>query len=272
MNVEKYVDASEKLDVGGLDWDAAARAGLSDDERFILTYFADIESQTLLYLRDLLRTDAALEPEVSGFLAAWNYEEYFHGRAIGKLLAACGSPPAPPSKVRGLARFREKIEALGGAVLARLFPRQFPALYMTWGAINELTTLRGYERIAATTRNPVLRELCLRIAKQERRHFAFYFNGARERLQRSRVARWLCRNVLSRFWSPVGAGVKSDAEVAQLVSSLFPGDASRALADSVDGRIAELPGLTGIDLMSRYTRSLADNAKMLPWPSARITA
>jgi hypothetical protein len=272
MNVEKYVDASEKLDVSDLDWDAAARAGLSDNERFILTYFADIESQTIMYLRDLLRTDAALEPEVTGFLAAWNYEEYFHGRAIGKLLAACGTPPAPPARVRGLARFREKIEALGGAMLSRLFPRQFPALYMTWGAINELTTLRGYERIAATTANAVLRELCLRIARQERRHFAFYFNGARERLRTSRLSRWLVRNVLSRFWSPVGAGVKSDAEVARLVSSLFPGDAAAALAQSVDGRIAELPGLDGIGLMGRYTRSLGRDARLLPWPSARITA
>jgi hypothetical protein len=272
MNVEKYIEASEKLSLEGLDFEAAARAGLSDDERFILTYFADIESQTIVYLRDLLRTDAALEPEMTGFLAAWNYEEYFHGRAIGRLLAACGVVPQPTAAVRALARFREKLEALGGAVLSRLFGPQFPALYMTWGAVNELTTLRGYERIAATTRNPVLRELCLRIAKQERRHFAFYFNGARERLAGSRLARWLTRTVLRHFWSPVGAGVKSDTDVARLVGSLFPGDAARALADSVDGRIGELPGLGGIALMTRYTRSLGSGAKLWSWPSARIAA
>jgi len=272
MNVEKYIEASEKLNLEGLDLSAAAEAGLSDDERFILTYFADIESQTIIYLRDLLRTDAALEPEVTGFLAAWNYEEYFHGRAISRLLAACGVPPASPAAVRGLARFSEKVEAFGGSLLSRFFRRQFPALYMTWGAINELTTLRGYERIAATTRNPVLRELCLRIAKQERRHFAFYFSGARQRLASSRVARWLTRNVLRRFWSPVGAGVKSATEVARLVSSLFPGEAAGTLAESVDRRIAKLPGLDGIDLMTRYTRSLAGGAKLLPWSSARITA
>jgi rubrerythrin len=272
MNVEKYIEASEKLDLTGLDLAAAAAVGLSDDERFILTYFADIESQTIIYLRDLLRTDAALEPEVTGFLAAWNYEEYFHGRAISRLLAACGDAPSPPAAVRGLAKFSEKIEAFGGALLSRFFRRQFPALYMTWGAINELTTLRGYERIAATTRNPVVRELCLRIAKQERRHFAFYFNSARQRLGRSRVARWLTRTVLRHFWSPVGAGVKSATEVARLVSSLFPGEAARTLAESVDGRIAELPGLDGIDLMRRYTRSLGGSAKLLPWPSARIAA
>jgi hypothetical protein len=113
---------------------------------------------------------------------------------------------------------------------------------------------------------------CRRIAKQERRHFAFYFNGARQRLARSRVARWLTRTVLRHFWSPVGAGVKSATEVARLVSSLFPGDAARMLAKSVDGRIAELPGLDGIDLMTRYTRSLSGSAKLLAWPSARIAA
>jgi hypothetical protein len=267
MNVEKYIEASEKLNLQGLDFHAAARVGLTDDEQFILSYFADIESQTIIYLRDLLRTDAALEPTVTGFLAAWNYEEYFHGRAISRLLAACGVSPRPPAEVRGLARFSEKLEAAGGALLSRLFWRQFPALYMTWGAINELTTLRGYERIAQTTRNPVLRELCERIAKQERRHFAFYFNSARERLSGSRLARWLTRTVLRRFWSPVGAGVKSDAEVARLVASLFPGDAARVLADSVDGRIAELPGLSGIALMTRYTRSLS-TARLPAWSIA----
>src|SRR5262249_54288082 len=146
------------------------------------------------------RTDAALEPVVTGFLAAWNYEEYFHGRAIARLLSACGVAPESPARVRGLARFREKIEALGGSLLSRFFPRAFPALYMAWGAINELTTLRGYERIVKTTQNPVLRELCLRIAKQERRHFAFYFNGARERLARSSTARWLTRTILRYAW------------------------------------------------------------------------
>ena len=50
-----------KVQVDDLDWDLAAKHGLTDDEAFIITYFADIEGQTIVYLRDFLHTRAALE-------------------------------------------------------------------------------------------------------------------------------------------------------------------------------------------------------------------
>ena len=40
MGIDKFLDSSEKVSVEGLDWEAARRAGLSDEERFVLTYFA----------------------------------------------------------------------------------------------------------------------------------------------------------------------------------------------------------------------------------------
>jgi rubrerythrin len=259
MKIGKYLDASEKLDLSGLDWELARRVGLTTEERFVLTYFADVESQTILYMRDLLHTRTALEPDVIAFLSMWNYEECFHGRAIAQLLAECGYPlgGSRAAQVRGAARLREKVEALGGALLSRLFGEAFPAVYFSWGAINELTTLRGYERIIATTRNPVVAELCRRIAKQERRHFAYYFNSARERLAASRGAQRLTRWVLTRFWSPVGAGVKRDEEVALLLRSLFPGSLAAGLAAEVDGRTDTLPGLCGMRLMGRFADALS---------------
>ena len=254
MDVERYAELSEKVDLAGLDWTLARRVGLSEDERFILTYFSDIESQTIVYLRDLLKTKDALAPDVMAFLSIWNYEEFFHGRALARLLAECGHPLLErcTERVRAQARLSERLEALGGALLSRLFRDQFPALYMTWGALNELTTLRGYERIIETTANPVLAELCRRIAKQERRHFAWYYNSARERLLASRSAQRLTRLILRWFWSPVGAGVKSEAEVARLLRTLFPGPAAAGLAAAVDAKMAALPGLAGLTLMGRY--------------------
>ena len=59
--------------------------------------------------------------------------------------------------------------------------KRFVSLWMFWGALQECLTMQAYEEIIRTTQNPVLAELFKRIAKQERRHFAYYFNQARTR-------------------------------------------------------------------------------------------
>jgi rubrerythrin len=254
MQLDTYLSRSGKLDLSGIDWEASRRFGLTDDERFILTYFADIESQTIAYLRDLLRMKDALSPRIMAFLTIWNYEEFFHGRALTRLLEECGQALSPDrvAAVRERASVSERLQALGAVALSWLFRDSFSAVYYAWGAINELTTLQGYEELAARTRNPVLAELCRRIAKQERRHFAWYFHSARERLCESARARWLTRSLLRLAWSPVGAGVKTNEEVARLLRSLFPGSRREALTATVDERIDALPGLAHLALMTRY--------------------
>jgi rubrerythrin len=258
MDIDKFLASSEKIRVDDLDLGKARLAGLAEDERFILTYFSDIEGQTIVYLRDFLHTRAALEPEVIAFLSMWNYEEFFHGKVIAELLAECGHPlgGARIAEVRKTARLRETIEAALATILSKIFAREFPAVYMTWGAIQELTTLRGYEQIIATTGNPIVAELCRRIAKQERRHFAWYFNSARERLAASPRARKLTRWLLRLAWTPVGAGVKGEAEVSRAMLTLFPGRKGLDLARAVDARVGTLPGLEGLTLMHDYMASL----------------
>lgn len=252
MDLERFLDSSEQVATGDLDWAAARSHGLTPDEIFVLTYFADIEGQTIVYLRDLLKTKAALEPEVMGFLSMWNYEEYFHGRALSRLLAETGHPLGGDriADVRGRAQVSEALEAAGASLLSLFCRDEFPAVYMAWGATQELTTLHGYEQIARATSNGVLRELAMRIARQERRHFAFYFNGARERLSASRRARTLTRFLLARFWSPVGAGVKPPENVSRMIDVLFGGAAQ--IVAGIDAQIGRLPGLEGIELLRAY--------------------
>jgi hypothetical protein len=196
----------------------------------------------------------AFQPSVSAFLTTWSYEEFFHGHALARLMAECGYPLAQDrvEKVGRASRFNEWIESALTPLLSKLLSRQFPAVYMSFGAIQEMTTLRGYERLAEQTRNPVLKTLCQRIARQERRHFAWYFNHAREYLTHSRFTQRLARKLLELSWVPVGAGVKTDAEVRRLFSILFPGDHGRRVVGEVDGKIGGLPGLDGISLMGSY--------------------
>jgi hypothetical protein len=66
MTFDRILFSSARVETGDLDWQGARRAGLGEKERFVLGYFADIESQTVLYLRDLLRARVAEDPEVLG--------------------------------------------------------------------------------------------------------------------------------------------------------------------------------------------------------------
>ncbi len=252
--IDKYLAHSCKLKVDDLNWAEARQVGLSEEEQFVLTYFADIEGQTIFYLRDLLNTRAAENPEVTAFLTMWNYEEFFHGWTLTKLLGVCGIPLSPGriAEVRRSSSAKERLLAFGGKLAARILPDDFTALYMVWGAINELTTLRGYEAVERRTRNPVLKEISARIAKQERRHFAWYFNSARERLvsggKRQRRVRWGLVN----FWTPVGQGVKPEGEFRRVAASLFSDPEGPEILKRIDETIATLPGLEGLNLMERY--------------------
>ena len=74
-----------------------------------LRYMHDVESHTVCYLRDLLLTASHQDPRVTTFLTLWNYEEHFHGVALGRVLAAHGEagsqepdrPDARPARRAG---------------------------------------------------------------------------------------------------------------------------------------------------------------------------
>jgi rubrerythrin len=252
--VDRHVRRAGKVRFDDLDWSAARRAGLNDAEAFVVTYFADIESQTPANLRMLLSMKGALDPELAAFLTTWNYEEFFHGYALSRLLSECGRalPDARHAAVRDGAGLKERSERVLLPLLSHLLAREFPAVYMTFGALHELTTLRGYEALQARAHNPLLRVLSARIARQERRHFAFYFGQARDRLARSAGARRLTRALRRFYWAPVGAGVKGREQVEQLFQTLFPGAFGPALCAEVDAKIGALPGLAGVQPMAHY--------------------
>ena len=115
----------------------------------------DVESHTIIYLRELLATRAVDEPDVATFLACWLYEETLHGLALARFLDAAGHPIGDRARPRGQEPFVKRLESAGVAFLSRAWP-DFCALHMTWGAINELTALTGYRRLAKLAGHPVL--------------------------------------------------------------------------------------------------------------------
>ena len=265
FDIDKYVRNSKKLDLSFLDWDAIPDYELSDGDVMSMHYMMDIETHTVIYLRDLLATRAAQDPHITAFLACWVYEELWHGEAFSDFLRAYGvevpaEPRLPdgstpmPTRPRRTAQLREqmgvghKLAMLPSMVGSALMP-DFLALHMTWGAINELTTLTGYYQLIRRSDHPVLHAMLRRVIQDERRHFAFYRAQAKARLAGNPRAGRLVRWMLKAFWTPVGAGVKTDEEVDALALYLLA-DApeGREAARSIDSTIAEIPGLEGLTL------------------------
>ncbi len=98
--------------------------------------------------------------------------------------------------------------------------------------------------------HPVLHQMLRRIIQDERRHFAFYRAQAKARLEDNPRAGKMVRAGLQAFWTPVGAGVKSQEEVDALAIYLF-GDSpeGREGAREIDATIAEIPGLEELTLL-----------------------
>ena len=259
-DIQQHLAVSQKVSIDDLDWAAARAAGLSERERANLEFFADVESQTFFYFLEVAKLQISRDPDLISFLTMWNYEEHFHAQAISKLMAECGCPVPPAgsraAKLRSAARLRARLEDAFQVSLAKAMPQTFVALWMTWGASQELLTCQGYESLVNNTQNPVLAELARRIGKQERRHFAYYFTAARERLEGQPLAQKLVRTIFDRNWNPVGSGVKTPAEHAAMIARIFPGQTLFDVLGHLDERMATLPGLEGLDCCIKWARGV----------------
>jgi len=243
FDVEKYVRHSKKVDISDLDLSRAADYPLTDDEIRCLTYMMDIEGHTIVYLKSILNTCAIRDPQTTAFLSCWVYEEFFHSYTLRQFLNASGVRVSENrvAEVQRQASLRVWMEQMVASLICQV-SRHFHAVYLTWGAISELTTLEGYGVLAGRTRNPLLAEILRRLARDERRHFSFYYNKARTQLHPKNAQR-LTKFMLQKFWMPVGEGVKPDSEV-EWISNYILGDASGAVvAERVDRTIAKLPGM-----------------------------
>jgi rubrerythrin len=252
FDLSKYLRASRRLDLDGIDFDSVPRYPLSREEVRTLTYMMDIETHTVIYLRDLLNTPASYDPEVTAFLSLWVYEEFWHGEALGRFLQAAGERFSPdrPGVVRRTSGAKSLLSPIGMMIAARAL-KDFVAVHMTWGAMNELSTLKGYHRVVAKTKHPILVELLDRIIKDERRHYAFYYNQARMRLDANPRAQRLVRWALDKLWTPVGTGVRPQGETDFVVLNLFGDEPGRVAVREMEGELSKLPGLGGMRLMRR---------------------
>ena len=146
FSIERYKEESKKLDTAGIDWAAVQAHPLSKGDLFCLHYMMDIENHVPLYLSHLLVTRACMDPILTAFLACWNYEELWHGENLGKLLNLYGIEFDTQDRIAnvranlGLQNSLSILSTMAGSWLLK----DFSAVYLSIGAINELSTLTGY--------------------------------------------------------------------------------------------------------------------------------
>ncbi len=95
FDLDRFVRTSGRVDLSEVAWERARDVPLERDEVRLLRYMMDIETHTVIFLRDLLATRAAFDPAITAFLSCWNYEEYWHGEAFSRLLGEAGSDRRP---------------------------------------------------------------------------------------------------------------------------------------------------------------------------------
>jgi len=232
----------------------------------------DIENHVPLYLSHLLVTRACMDPILTAFLACWNYEELWHGENIGKFLNLYGiefDTQDRIANVRANLGFQNSVSLLSTMVGSWLL-KDFSAVYLTIGAINELSTLTGYAALIRKSGHPVLTDLLGRIIKDERRHFAFYFNSAKEWLTDNEKAQRVDRWMLDRVWVPVGQGVKTQEQVDALALYLFDDEQGEEELLGIDEKIGRLPGLANIKLMSRALYAARERRRQNPEWATRL--
>lgn len=251
FDLKTYQRHAGKLDVDGIDFDGFRDQPLSAPAVRCLQYMHDVEFHTACYLRNLLNTKSHNDPDMTAFLAIWNYEELWHGEALGEVLDRHGLPSGATRVASMRKRLGWKLTAspIGWMAFSALTPH-FLAVHMTIGAVNEWTTQAGYSRLAAVADHPVLTSLLKRIMRQEGRHIDVYASRATQELAGSRAAQRVTRAVLSRVWQPVGAKAMPKGEMAFLASTLFTGTDGKVAVDRIDQRVSRLPGMDGLTIMA----------------------
>jgi hypothetical protein len=268
-------EMGEPLDPARYDWSDAG-GGLTDEEVFQLTYAAQVEWGTEGTFASL---NISRDPMVRDFLRIWLDQEVAHANLLARVLAQQGVAVDPvhrePKHRRGAAR---------GKLLNQLarfgVGDDFFAVHMSWGAINELTTIRFYGVMRAKTSSELLRGVLRDMMVQEALHYSFYRNVAIRRLagnpRGQRIVRW----ALQHLWSPVGVGLRTRADVDRLMVGLFA-DRPDQVAQ-MDGQINRIPGLADLDLVRRTLETAAPERSqgreptgretMEPWPAPISTA
>ncbi len=228
-----------------IPWDEVKNHSVDDAFLPTLMYMRDVENFTGVYFEELMKTPTGKESTIRRFMERWRTEEPVHGDLLNRFMAEAGYPAEEKwyERIRREIPKRYRVNTRINGAIANLIGKRFTAVHMTWGAINELSTLTGYQRLWTLAKHPVLEYILKAIAREEARHSLFYWSVARIHLAQSDASKKMARFLVDRFWTPVGQGTKPESAANAVVRCLFNGEDGLAMFDrQVTERIRQLPG------------------------------
>jgi len=239
-----------------LDLAAYADLPLPDETVAIVELLSRLEHGALAYLRSVLVTPTHKDARVTAFLVTWAYEKHWVADALELIAAAHPGHTAfvEPPAMNIAARLRrarhalaERIEPITESVVANLIGEDVVAVHMAAAAVDEWVSEAAYERLAEGSTHTEFTRTLTRLLDVKRRHQEFFTTEADARLSASAKAGRLARRRLSRMTWPLASGGEPPALLARLLGGVVPASDLAA----IDGRIDALPGLEGLDLVTR---------------------
>jgi hypothetical protein len=175
-----------------LDWGAIRPGLLTDADKSVVRFITFIEDHIPGYVTYLLRAFpvdsvdgaeldlpvVALHREYFRFFTAWAYDEERHASALTRYQEEAGL--ADP------AGLRLELAAEGRKHFS--LPYLEPLEIFTYTMLQEKATQLFYQQFRGVVGEPVLRELLLRLGRDEARHFAFYSCMVEEYVRRDPAA------------------------------------------------------------------------------------
>jgi hypothetical protein len=245
---ERQPRALSKEFVNGIRWHEVKDHPVNPAFIPVLVYMRDIEYFTDMYYQELRRTPTGKDPVIRKFMDRWSIEELHHGNLLNRFLEEAGIPTGKNWQVEATRKI-PRLYTIGSYLVdhaSRPFGKYFHGAHMVWGAINEITAMNAYRRLADLAAHPVLKQLLIGIVQEESIHGSFYWNVARVKLAETQFSRILARFVIGKFWTPVGQGAKPVDEANYVMATLFPGQDGLELFDrKIGNRIERLPGFLG---------------------------
>jgi acyl-[acyl-carrier-protein] desaturase len=171
------------------DWAAIRPELLTDSDRSVVRFLTYIEDHIPGYLNWALRTfpvdgseldttTVALHREYFRFFVSWAYDEERHARALTRYQEVAEMADPRQLRLELAAQGRKHFD----------LPHAEPLAAFTYTMLQEKATQLFYQQFRGVAREPLLRDLLLRLARDEARHFAFYAHLVEEYLRRDPAA------------------------------------------------------------------------------------
>ena len=208
------LEAKPSLDLAAVDYDVRDRDAVRARLAAPLTYSQRVEAMvTGLSIETLLPRTAGDDGYVNRFLAVWQPDEQGHALALERLLVQLDLEPVPLPADEPVPLHNRLAGVLG--TMSERMHETVELIYHTVGAMNERLAFSAYERMSDVLtelgEHGLVDTLMRPLRRDESAHLGYYRTAARD--LRDRLDRWqlaAARTVITRTYSPVGAGAEAD--------------------------------------------------------------